>query len=150
MMTANTLKQLYEIDEDQWLVITIDLLKQKQFNKLDLENLIEELESLGRSKKNAVESFLEQIIRYLLLLQYWTQEYGRNSGHWEAEIFSFRKQLSRRLTTSLRNYLSNQIDLIYQDALEYVQKKTKYQIDFPQECPYTLEQLLNISDSNTQ
>jgi hypothetical protein len=145
-MTIDTLKQIYEIDEERWLAITIDLLKQKQFDELDLENLIEELESLGRSDKNAVESFLEQIIRHLLLLQYWTEEYERNSGHWEAELLSFRKQLNRRLTTSLHNYLISKIDLIYQDALEYVRKKTQDRIEFPQECPYTLEQLLSLNE----
>jgi hypothetical protein len=43
MTITTNLKQLYETDEDLWLEKTIELLKQKQFNQLDLENLIEEL-----------------------------------------------------------------------------------------------------------
>lgn len=70
MTVTNNLKQLYETDENQWLELTIALLKQKQFDELDLDNLIQELESLGKSEKNAVASFLEPIIRHLLLLQY--------------------------------------------------------------------------------
>ncbi len=143
MIVKTNLKQLYEIDDHLWLLETIDLLKQKKLNELDLENLIEELEALGRSDKNAVESFLEQIIRHLLLLQYWQEEYDRNSSHWEAEIFSFRKQLNRKLTTNLRNYLLEKLDFIYQDAFEYVKKKTKDKVDFPEKCPYTLDQLLD-------
>ena len=143
MVVKTNLKQLYEIDDHQWLLETIDLLKNKKLDELDLENLIEELEAMGRSDKITVASFLEQIIRHLLLLQYWTVKYERNSGHWEAEIFSFRKQLNRKLTTNLKNYLLDQLDSIYQDALEYVIKKTKNQVDFPEECIYTLDQLLD-------
>ena len=64
------LKQLYEIDDVQWLEETVKLIKNKQFNDLDLDNLIEELEDLGKEKKNAVASLLEPIIRHLLLLEY--------------------------------------------------------------------------------
>jgi hypothetical protein len=64
MKVKTNLKQLYEIDDHLWLLEIIELLKQKHFQALDLENLIEELEALARKDKNAVESLLEQIIRY--------------------------------------------------------------------------------------
>lgn len=143
MTVATNLKKLYETDDYQWLVETIELLKQQQFNDLDLENLIEELEDLGNEKKNTVESLLEQIIRHLLLLQYWTEEYERNVYHWQAEIVNFRNQLKRRLTTNLRNHLAEERLNLYRDALKYITIKTKYQVNFPEECPYTLEQLLD-------
>ncbi len=38
------LKTLYEIDDSLWLEETIELLKAKRFDALDLENLIEELD----------------------------------------------------------------------------------------------------------
>lgn len=145
MTTITRLKKLYEIDDNLWLEETIKILKERKFNDLDLDNLVEELESLGRSDKNAVESLLEQVIRHLLLLQYWTVELEHNSSHWEAEVYSFRKQLNRKLTTNLQNYLLNKRAIIYQDALEYLQRKTKFKVDFPQECPYTLEQILDIN-----
>lgn len=69
--TTTNLKQLYETEYDRWLEATIKLLKNRQLTQLDYENLIEELEALGRNEKNAVESFLEQIIRHLLLYEYW-------------------------------------------------------------------------------
>ncbi|MFO5491584.1 MAG: DUF29 family protein, partial [Cuspidothrix sp.] len=56
MTLITNLKQLYEIDDQQWLSETINLLKQKRFNELDLENLIEELDDLGSEKKNAISS----------------------------------------------------------------------------------------------
>ena len=81
MIEVNELKQLYDVDDDEWLEQTINLLKNHQFQQLDLDNLIEELEDLGREKKNAVASLLEQIIRHLLLLQYWTTEAKYNAVH---------------------------------------------------------------------
>ncbi len=143
-MSVTDLKTLYEIDDSQWLELTIKLLKNRQFNALDLENLIEELEELGQEKKNAVASLLEQVIRHLLLLQYWTSESEYNAVHWQGEIYSFRVQLRRRLTTNLRNYLDSELNSIYQDALGFVKIKTKNTVNFPLECPYTLEELLDI------
>lgn len=145
MIEVNDLKQLYEVDDDQWLEQTINLLKNHQFQQLDLDNLIEELEDLGREKKNAVASPLEQIIRHLLLLQYWTTEAEYNTVHWQEEIYNFRTQLRRTITTNLRKYLEDELTSIYQDALGFVKIKTTNSVTFPTECPYSLEQLLDRS-----
>ncbi|MFN9555727.1 MAG: DUF29 domain-containing protein, partial [Dolichospermum sp.] len=67
----NQLQRLYEIDDYLWLEETIKLLKAKNLENLDLENLIEELESLGRNDLNKVRSLLRQIIIHILLLEYW-------------------------------------------------------------------------------
>jgi len=83
MISLTDLKYLYEEDEIKWLETTIKLLKNRQFDSLDLENLIEELEDLGRRERNAVVSLLEQIIQHLLLLQFWTNERDNNSAHWK-------------------------------------------------------------------
>lgn len=141
-LNQNQLKELYEIDEYLWLEETIKLLKKKRLHDLDLEHLIEELESLSKREKNRVSSFLEQIIRHLLLLQYWTEQ-SQNQNHWRAEIQSFRTQLKKYLTTNLQNYLNNELNSIYEDALEYVRQKTGFSVDFPEQCPYTLDQLLD-------
>jgi hypothetical protein len=143
MSLATELKQLYETDDYKWLLENINLLKQRRFNELDLENLIEELESLSRSEKNAVESLLEQVIRHLLLYQFWTEEFDHNGHHWRAEIIGFRTQLRRKLTTNLRNHLRDNRELLYQDAVKYIRAKTKFLLNFPEECPYTLERLFD-------
>ncbi|WP_041237685.1 DUF29 domain-containing protein [Gloeothece citriformis] len=140
--TRIDLKNLYETDDHLWLEETIKLLNANRLDELDVENLIEELEYLGRKDKNQAESLLEQVIRHLLLLQYWSEESENNAAHWEAEIESFRTQLRRHLTTNLRQHLEQELNVIYQDALRYVTKKTRLNI-FPVTCPYTLEQLLD-------
>ncbi|NCR83072.1 MAG: DUF29 domain-containing protein [Microcystis aeruginosa K13-10] len=124
---------------------TVSLLRNHQFSQLDLEHLIEELEDLGKEKKNAVASLLEQVIRHLLLLQYWTKEAEYNTIHWQEEIYNFRTQLGRKMTANLHNYLEEELNSIYQDALGFVKIKTVNTVIFPSQCPYSLEQLLDRS-----
>jgi len=145
MTVIPDLKTLYEIDDSLWLEETIELLKARRFDTLDLENLIEELEDLGNEKKFRVASLLEQIIRHLLLLQYWTTEAEYNTVHWQEEIYNFRTQLRRTITTNLRKYLEDELTSIYQDALGFVKIKTTNLVTFPTECPYSQEQLLDRS-----
>ncbi|MGL5035785.1 MAG: DUF29 domain-containing protein [Microcystaceae cyanobacterium] len=144
MPVITNLKQLYETDHIQWLEETVELLKHRQFKDLDLDNLIEELEDLGSEKKNAVESLLDQVIRHLLLLAYWQEERDYNATHWQYEVYNFRLQLQRRLTTTLSNYLDYKLDAIYQSSVKAVRIKTNRKVDFPINCPYTLEQLLDM------
>lgn len=142
MKITTNLKQLYETDESLWLEKTIELLKQKQFNQLDLENLIEELISLGKRDLAKAKSLLRQIIIHLLLLQYWQVEYERNYRHWIGEIKTFRYDLNNHLTTNLMNKLQDDLNNIYQSAVDFVQVKTDLN-NFPEKCPYTLTQLLD-------
>jgi hypothetical protein len=143
--TVTDLKQLYEIDELEWLRETIELLREKRFHDLDIEHLMEELDDMGNEKKRGVESLLEQVIRHLLLLQYWTTQKEMNGTHWRGEVYTFRVQLKRKLTTNLRNHLASELDNLYQDGLGFVRIKTDYQIEFPSQCPYSLDQLLDVN-----
>ena len=138
MLGVHQLKQLYELDDSQWLGETVSLLRNHQFSQLDLEHLIEELEDLGKEKKNAVASLLEQVIRHLLLLQYWTKEAEYNTIHWQEEIYNFRTQLGRKMTANLHNYLEEELNSIYQDALGFVKIKTVNTVIFPSQCPSSL------------
>ena len=136
------LKQLYEIDDNLWLEETVKLLKEKKFAELDLENLIEELDDSARERKHQVKSLLKQIIIHLLLLEYWHSEREKNYRHWQSEIINFRDQINDRMTTNFYNYLQENLSQIYYKARKYVMAKSGIDT-FPQECPYSLEQLLD-------
>ncbi|HAC63077.1 MAG TPA: DUF29 domain-containing protein [Cyanothece sp. UBA12306] len=137
------LKDLYEVDEHLWLEETIKLLKSKCLDALDIDNLIEELESLSRSEKAKVARFLELIIIHLLLCQFWAEESEYNLNYWKTKLISFRSQIERLLTTNLRNYLENELPKIYRKSLKYVRQKTQFKVTFPNNCPYNLQQLLD-------
>lgn len=143
-LTQNQLQKLYESDDYLWLEETIKLLKTKDLDNLDLDNLIEELESLGRNDLNKVRSLLRQIIIRLLLLQYWEQGYERNYRHWRGEIIAFREDLNNDLTKTLKNKLSEELEHIYHVAWKFVNTKTGLPPNLlPNNCPYSLEQLLD-------
>ena len=135
------LTKLYEIDYLQWLEETIDLLKARQFNQLDCEHLVEELEALGRSEKNAVESLVIRIIQHLLLYQYWQEERDNNSRHWPTEILTFRTQLDLKLTTNLKQHLNQRLDYLYTKARKIAQVKSA--LTLPDTNPYPLEKILD-------
>ena len=56
IIKVNDLKKLYDLDDAQWLEETVSLLKKHQFQQLDLDNLIEELEDLGKINDPAASS----------------------------------------------------------------------------------------------
>jgi metal-responsive CopG/Arc/MetJ family transcriptional regulator len=142
MTVTIDLNTLYESDYLQWLEETIRQLHFRQVERLDYEHLIEELEELSQSEKRRMRSFLEQIIRHLLMYQYWRSELEYNRNHWEAELISFRNQINDDLTTNLHNHLEENFSSIYGHALDYVRAKTKL-TNLPEVCPYSLEQTLN-------
>ncbi len=58
---------------------------------------------------------------------------------------SFRTQINEDLTQNLRNYLLDNQAKVDEKALKYVRQKTGYEIIFPENCPYSLEQLLDMN-----
>jgi hypothetical protein len=144
MSVIPDLKALYEVDDSLWLEETIAILKERKFDALDLENLIEELEDLGSEKKHRVASFVKQIIIHLLLLQFWKSEKVYNRNHWKSEIVNFRSELENYLTANLQKHLEQEFDKIYTNAVRYARAKTDDEVKFPETCPYTLENLLDL------
>ncbi|MDJ0565985.1 MAG: DUF29 domain-containing protein, partial [Microcystis sp. M49629_WE12] len=76
---------LYEEDFYLWLKTTAEQLKKGQFAEVDLDNLIEEIESMGRSERHALKSLLTRLLEHLLKLTYWQSERDRNGNHWNGE-----------------------------------------------------------------
>jgi hypothetical protein len=138
----------YDIDKeyDLWLQEQADYLRDRAFDKLDIENLIEELEALVRGEKSVVESLTYQILLYLLLINYWHEESEWNRNHWASEITGFRLQLNNKLTTNLKNHVLNRLDELYQKALQAAINKTKSSVKserFPLERVYNLDDLID-------
>jgi Domain of unknown function DUF29 len=80
-------------------------------NRLDVEHLAEEVEDLGKSELQGVESFVEQIIAHLLKLDYSGQAAPRS--HWRAEILNVRQNINRKITPSIRRKVERALDELY-------------------------------------
>ncbi|NJO75876.1 MAG: DUF29 domain-containing protein, partial [Leptolyngbyaceae cyanobacterium RM1_406_9] len=106
-MSLELKSSLYEMDYQLWLDQTVKQLRSHDFNNIDLDNLIEEIESLGKSDKRAISSYLRKLCEHLLKLNYWTSEREVCFRGWDIEITNFRLQIQAILedSPSLRNYL---------------------------------------------
>ena len=106
----------------------------------DWENIIEEVESVGREQLHAVESLLLQAIVHMLKADAWPL--ARDAENWRGDARGFRAQARRRFAPSMRQ----KIDLpgIYADALKALPASMDGQPPQPvaQVCPMTLDELL--------
>ncbi|RCJ25363.1 hypothetical protein A6S26_16400 [Nostoc sp. ATCC 43529] len=134
---------LYEQDFYLWIQTTAELLKQKNFTQLDLENLIEEIETMGRSEKKALRSNLEVVLMHLLKYKYQPE---KRSGSWQATIREHRKRLREALeeSPSLKPYFDEVFGECYGHARLLAADETELAVvTFPQQSPFTPEQILN-------
>ncbi|MDZ8185953.1 MAG: DUF29 domain-containing protein [Nostoc sp. ChiSLP02] len=137
---------LYDEDYYLWLRTTINQLRAGQFSAVDLDNLLEELESMGRSEKRGIKSLLIRLLEHLFKLTYWDKERERNEGHWKGEIRTFRREIKERLkdSPSLKPYILEIFDECYQDARTEASDRSQLTIDmFPLTPIGSLEQILD-------
>ncbi len=141
-MTPNS---LYEEDFYAWTQQQADLLRRlpPAGNALDLENIAEEIESLGRSDLRAARSLCQHIIEHFLKLEYSGLE--EPADHWRDEIVEWRLQLEQILTRSIEAKLD--MASLYRTALRLVRRLERdvpgLTRRLPQVCPYTLEQIVS-------
>jgi len=140
------LASLYEIDYQRWLSKTLAQLRSRNFDDLDLENLIEEIESLGKSEKRALSSYLMRLCEHLLKIQYWEAERESCLRGWKVEIRNFRLQISRILkdSPSLKTYLAENFDREYFNARQlFLDASDLPPHLIPQSPNFALEDALN-------
>ncbi|HAC61946.1 MAG TPA: DUF29 domain-containing protein [Cyanothece sp. UBA12306] len=136
----------YEKDYYQWTIEQAQALRElvnnhqelKHLGTLDWDNIIEEIEALGRSEYSAVVSLLMRQIEHRLKIDYVRIPECRNK--WKSEVIAFKKNLKRKLAPSMKPKLDKQFSEIYQDAVEIVE--AEYEIGLPKQCPYSLKELL--------
>ena len=134
---------LYEQDFYLWIETTVNQLKNRQLAAVDLENLIEEVEAMGRSEKQALESNLVVVLLHLLKYQY---QPDQRSNSWLSSIYEYRRRLNKALKNSfsLKPYYIEVFEECYQDARQEAALETDLALEtFPLVCPFTLEATLD-------
>ncbi|HEY3911810.1 MAG TPA: DUF29 domain-containing protein [Stellaceae bacterium] len=143
-MTA-TPDTLYEEDFYAWTQQQAELLRRLPAvgNELDLENIAEEIESLGRSDLRAARSLCQQIVEHFLKLEFSGLE--EPADHWRDRIVEWRLQLAQILTRSIEAKLD--LPSLYRTALRLVRRLERdvpgLTRRLPQACPYSLEQIIS-------
>lgn len=137
---------LYDADYQRWLEYTVAQLKAHDFSNLDLENLIEEIDSLGRSEKHAVSSYLMRLCEHLLKIKYWESERELCLRGWKREVINFRLQIQEalELSPSLKSFLQDSFAKQYQNGRKLFLNASDLKASLiPQEPEFTLEQALD-------
>jgi hypothetical protein len=136
---------IYEQDYSQWIQITLDQLESRDLANIDWENLAEEIRALGNEQKHKVESYLRQLIKHLLLYQYWESEKIYCAKGWLDEIDNFRSELDSLLESKvLYNHCEKVLDKIYLKSRSSAMRKSAIASEIiPVLCPYSLKQILD-------
>jgi len=142
-MPTNT--DLYDTDFYAWTQQQAALLRDQKAQALDYANLAEEVESLGKSQQNALESRLEVVLTHLLKWRYCPTLPEARRG-WRLTIREQRRRLARLLhqNPSLRPPVPEVIAESYPHArLMAIDDTEEPSTTFPETCPWTSEQILD-------
>ena len=149
-MSARPAGELYEDDFYAWTRLQAKELRRFARSRpnvpLDLAHIAEEIGDLGDSQRDSLRSWTANIIEHLLLLEHSPAREPR--GGWIGEIVTWRRDIDRRLSGTLRRDLKRQLPRLYEEVRVDLPKKLApygeaHVADrFPKRCPYTLEQVL--------
>ncbi len=131
----------YDKDFYSWTVEQAKLLKHGRFAELDIENLIEEVETMGRSEKRELESRLTVLLLHLLK---WKYQEVRQCRSWELSIIEQRLKFEETLEENpgLKHKLDDILKKAYRYAVIEASKETKISIKiFPEICPWDIERI---------
>lgn len=134
---------LYDRDFLLWLEQTAAQLREGRLTELDVVNLLEEIESMGRSEKQALESNLEILLMHLLKYRY---QPDLRSNRWRFTIREHRSRIDKALkaSPSLKRHLEQVFPECYQTAIELAAAETGLAIaTFPPDCPFQIDQILD-------
>jgi len=137
------MEALYDRDFYEWTQKNAQLLREGRLSEIDLENLIEELESMGRSEKRAFVNRLAVLIAHLLKWQY---QPDLRAKSWRSTIKEQRMQVADLLedNPSFKPFLNDMFLKAYKKAVVIAEKETGLEEEtFPVPCPYELEEIMD-------
>jgi hypothetical protein len=110
-------------------------------SQIDWDNVVEEIESVGREQLHAVESLLTQALIHMLKAEAWPLSSAVPG--WQAEARLFRRQAKRRFAPSMRQKID--VAGLYSDALAGLPETIDGQppLPVPPDCQVTLDDLLS-------
>ena len=133
----------YETDFYLWTQQQAALLRQGEFNRIDLDlaNIAEEIESMGKRDRRSLSSYLQNVLLHLLK---WQHQHERRGTSWELSIENGRYQLHDLLeeSPSLKPQLEKLVAKEYPQARRNAAGETGLPLTtFPEQCPFTVEQI---------
>ena len=131
----------YDTDFYAWANEQAALLRAGNLGAADLDNIAEEIESMGRSEKRELVNRLVVLLLHMLKWQYQPERRGTS---WEATIIVQRHDISDHLADnpSLKVLLPTTISRAYSNAALMAAGETGLpKAVFPQSCPWSFGQI---------
>jgi hypothetical protein len=128
---------LYDQDFYAWTQQQVELLRSGQLDRLDIENLIEEIDSLGKQQRQELRNRLGVLLGHLLK---WRYQPEARSKSWVATIREQRREIRELLddNPSLKPYLGEAISKSYLKGVDLVDRETPIPlVSLPQDCPFS-------------
>ncbi len=131
----------YTTDFYAWTQQQAKLIRNKEIDQIDWQNIAEEIEDMGRYEKRQLESRLEILIMHLLK---WQFQPNLRSRSWQLTIKEQRLRLAKLLreNPSLKSSLDDLKEKIYPLAVISAEKETGLS-SFPETCPYEIIDMLS-------
>ena len=142
---TQVVNSLYEQDILLWVEETVAKLRAHDFENLDLDNLIEEVESLGISQKKELISRLITLIEHLLKRLYVDIPYYFNG--WERTIRNQRNELQVLIkqVPSLKTRWNDSFADAWEIALKTVREEYR-EVKFPHRWELSSDLQIMLSD----
>jgi hypothetical protein len=134
---------LYESDFYAWANEQAALLRAGKLSAADIENIAEEIESMGRSEKRELVSRLKVLFLHLLK---WQFQPGLRSNSWRLTVKEQRREVAHHLkdNPSLKARLSETMADAYEIAVIEAERETGLpETTFPAACPWPFERLMD-------
>jgi hypothetical protein len=131
----------YDEDFYLWTQEMAGQLRAGRFDRVDVENVAEEIESLGRSDKRQLYNRLERLLMHLLK----ERLRGKSTASWRSTLAEQRVRVRRLLkdSPSLAPLLAEAVKDVYPDAVERAAIEMNVERScFPAVCPFPLIEIL--------
>ncbi|WP_252178419.1 DUF29 domain-containing protein [Endozoicomonas sp. 4G] len=144
------MENLYDTDFYSWSHRQAELIKQGRLSELDIDNLVEEIEDMGKARYHALRSCITELLLHLLK---WQMQSRKDDLHtmtdwyrsWLVSITKQRVAILALLDDSPG--LSGKVDEIMPKAYQSAKKVAAADMkcksdDFPADSPWSFEQIM--------
>jgi len=159
--TTQSLKELYEKDFYLWVQENLRLLKNKEYDLVDWENLLEEIEDMGQRYLDSAISFMAVILEHLYKWENF--RYREYIGHsWIKSIYNarnelegiFRRHPSVKAKAQERENIQSAWEWAVYRLINWFKEPQNHDLakkyfgrlpteeNFPKECPYSFQQIM--------
>ena len=142
--TKAAVNDLYEIDFYAWTQEQARLLHKRRWAELDLDNLVDEVSSVGSSEKREIRSRSKKLLTHMLK---WKFQPGHRGPSRRRTMREQRRQVADIVKTSpsLVEYMKQQVTECYLGATVDAAEETGIAIGvFPEECRFSVQQVLDL------